>query len=177
LDFDFRKLEINSEQEVQVSEEIVFESVISNEFIAWEWAFGDGEISKDKDPIHKFEKSGKFEVILKAYDTYGCSSQESKTIQVSSPSELVVIPNAFTPNGDGLNDSFIPKIKAVSTFTMDIFNTWGERIYVTSDLESKGWGGTYQGQALPAGNYLYRITYSSSDGSLFEKTGGITLIR
>jgi gliding motility-associated-like protein len=114
---------------------------------------------------------------LKAFDTYGCSSQESKTVQVDNPSELVVIPNAFTPNGDGLNDTFIPIIKAVSSFSMDIFNTWGERIYSTSDLESKGWDGTYKGQELPAGNYINRITYSSINGSLFEKTGGITLIR
>ncbi len=177
LDFNYRKLEINSDAEVQVAEEIVFESVISNDFIAWEWEFGDGKQSKEKDPIHLFEKPGTFDVILKAFDAYGCSSQESKTIQVSNPAELVVIPNAFTPNGDGLNDTFIPKIKAVSSFNMDIFNTWGERIYSTSGLESKGWDGTYKGQILPAGNYLFKITYTSIDGSLFEKTGGVTLIR
>ena len=177
LDFNYRKLEINSDEQVQVSEEVIFESVISNEFIAWEWEFGDGNSSNEKDPIHQFQKSGTFEVILKAFDAYGCSSQESKTVQVSNPAELVVIPNAFTPNGDGLNDVFIPKIKAVSTFTMDIFNTWGERIYSTVGIESKGWDGTYRGQVLPAGNYLYRITYSSTDGSQFEKTGGISLIR
>jgi gliding motility-associated-like protein len=175
--FNYRKLEINSEAEVQVSEDIIFESVISDEFIAWEWEFGDGEISQDKDPIHHFEKAGLFDVILKAYDIYGCASQESKTIQVSNPAELVVMPNAFTPNGDGLNDTFIPKIKAVSSFTMDVFNTWGERIYSTNSLESKGWDGTSKGQILPASNYLYRITYASSDGRQFEKTGGITLIR
>jgi gliding motility-associated-like protein len=176
IDFNYRKLEINSGVEVQVSEEIVFESVISNEFIAWEWEFGDGKISKDKDPIHLFEKAGTFQVILKAFNTYGCASQESKTIQVSNATELVVIPNAFTPNGDGLNDTFIPKVKAVSSFTMDIFNTWGERIYSSSGLEGEGWDGTHKGQVLPSGNYLYRITYSSIDGSFFERTGGITLI-
>jgi gliding motility-associated-like protein len=177
IDFNYRKLEISSEVEVQTSEEIIFESFISNEFIAWEWAFGDGQLSKEKNPIHIYNKPGTFEVILKAYDIYGCSSQESKTVQVANPVELVVIPNAFTPNGDGLNDTFIPKIKAVSSFTMDIFNTWGERIYSTFGPESKGWDGTYKGQILSAGNYLYRITYASSDGRQFEKTGGITLIR
>jgi len=177
IGFNYRKLEINSEEEVQVSEDIIFETEISNEFIAWEWEFGDGEISQDKDPIHHFEMPGMFDVVLKAYDVYGCSSQESKTIQVSNPAELVVMPNAFTPNGDGLNDTFIPKIKAVSSFTMDVFNTWGERIYSTNGLESKGWDGTSNGQILPASNYLYRITYVSSDGRQFEKTGGITLIR
>jgi gliding motility-associated-like protein len=84
----------------------------------------------------------------------------------------------FFCNGlDGLNDTLIPKIKAVSSFTMDVFNTWGERIYSTNGLESKGWDGTSNGQILPASNYLYRITYVSSDGRQFEKTGVITLIR
>ncbi len=177
LDFNYRKLEISNEPQVQIEEEVIFESVISSEFIAWEWSFGDGAISREKDPIHTFKTSGEFEVILTAYDIFGCSSTESNRIQVSNPIELVSIPNAFTPNGDGLNDEFIPKIKAISSFTMDIFNTWGERIYSTVGVESKGWNGTYQGQMLPAGNYMYRITYSSRDGKQFEKTGGITLIR
>jgi gliding motility-associated-like protein len=177
LDFNYRKLEITNDPEVQVKQEVIFESMISEEFIAWEWAFGDGNISKDKDPIHRFEAAGEFEVILTAYDIFGCASTESNRIQVSSPAQLVAVPNAFTPNGDGLNDTFIPKIKAVSTFSMDIFNTWGERIYSTIGPESSGWDGTYQGQALPVGNYLYRINYSSRDGKVFEKTGGITLIR
>jgi len=177
LDFNYRKLEITNDPEVQVKQDVIFESVISDEFIAWEWAFGDGNISKEKDPIHKFEAAGEFEVILTAYDIFGCSSTESNRIQVSNPTQLVTVPNAFSPNGDGLNDIFIPKIKAVSSFSMDIFNTWGELIYSTIGAESRGWDGTHQGQAISAGNYLYRINYSSIDGKAFEKTGGITLIR
>ncbi len=177
IDLNYRKLEINSDPEVQVDEEIIFESTISEEFIAWEWSFGDGLSSTDKDPIHVFNKPGTFEVKLTGYDIFGCSSVESNTVQVNSPTDLVVIPNAFTPNGDGLNDTFIPKIRAVSYFNMDIFNTWGERIYNTSEVESSGWDGTYSGQALPAGNYLYKITFGSRDGEAFERTGGVTLIR
>ncbi|SFB51175.1 T9SS type B sorting domain-containing protein [Algoriphagus aquimarinus] len=177
LDFDYRKLEISSEPEVQVDEEIIFESVISDDFIGWEWSFGDGNASKEKDPIHIFQTSGMFEVTLTAYDIYGCSSIEKNIIQVNTPLEFIAIPNAFTPNGDGLNDTFIPKLRAVSTFSMDIFNTWGEKMYSVSGLESKGWDGVYQGQVSPPGNYLYQITYTSRDGQLFTRTGGVTLIR
>ncbi len=177
LDFNYRKLEISNEPEVQVDEEIIFESVISEEFIAWEWKFGDGNESSDKDPIHIFSKPGIFEVILTAYDIYGCSSMEKNTVTVNNPVDMVVIPNAFTPNGDGLNDSFFPKIRSVSSFSMEIFNTWGERIYSVATAETKGWDGTYRGQALPGGNYLYKITYSSRDEQFFDRTGGITLIR
>tara|TARA_R110002020_G_scaffold132907_3_gene296705 strand:+ start:34104 stop:36095 length:1992 start_codon:yes stop_codon:yes gene_type:complete len=177
LDFDYRKLEINSDPEVQVDEEIIFESIISEEFIGWEWSFGDGEASSEKDPIHIFQTSGNFEVTLTAFDIYGCSSVEKNSIQVNAPLEFITIPNAFTPNGDGLNDTFIPKLRAVSNFSMDIFNTWGEKLYSTASLETQGWDGTHQGQESPPGNYLYQITYTSREGEKFTRTGGVTLIR
>jgi gliding motility-associated-like protein len=98
-------------------------------------------------------------------------------VQVITAEAQVVIPNAFTPNGDGLNDTFIPKIKNINSFTLEIFNTWGEKMFFTNSPESKGWDGTYRGQFLPAGNYLYRITYTDRNSDQTEKTGGVTLIR
>ncbi|WP_198672946.1 T9SS type B sorting domain-containing protein [Algoriphagus litoralis] len=177
LDFQYRKLVITSEPEVMVEEEILFESEIAPEFIAWEWEFGDGNKSTEKDPIHIFSKAGEYEVKLIGYDLFGCSMIETNSVQVTSPTDLLVIPNAFTPNGDGLNDTFIPKIRAFSTFQMEIFNTWGEKLFITNSLESKGWDGTYKGQLAPAGNYMYRITLTTSDGQVVNRTGGITLIR
>lgn len=177
LQFNYRKLEINSEPEVLTDEEILFESVIDPEFIAWQWEFGDGNMSNDKDPIHVFESPGTYEVKLTGFDIYGCSSFETNAIEVTSITPQVVIPNAFTPNGDGLNDTFIPKMKGINSFSMDVFNTWGEKLYTTTGLESKGWDGTYKAQSLPAGNYLYKITYTDREGTQTVRTGGITLIR
>ncbi|HCX74810.1 MAG TPA: hypothetical protein DHU93_04720, partial [Algoriphagus sp.] len=131
----------------------------------------------EKDPIHVFEKAGIYEVKLTGFDIYGCSSFETNRIQVATATEMVVIPNAFTPNGDGLNDTFLPKMKAITAFTMEVFNTWGERLFVESGLEARGWDGTYRGQTLPAGNYLYKITYTNREGIQSTKSGGITLIR
>ncbi|RIW18302.1 PKD domain-containing protein [Algoriphagus lacus] len=177
LDFQYRKLSITSEPEVMVEEEILFESEISPEFIAWEWEFGDGNKSTEKDPVHVFGKSGVYEVKLTGFDLYGCSTVEKNTVQVNTPTELVVIPNAFSPNGDGLNDTFIPKLRAISSFHMEVFNTWGEKLYTTTSLESKGWDGTYRGQLVPAGNFLYKISYTTMEGQIVNRTGGITLIR
>lgn len=177
LNFQYRKLEISNEPEVQVHEELIFESEISDEFIAWEWHFGDGKKSSEKDPIHVFEKAGLFEVTLTAFDIYGCSSIEKNTVQVNVPEDMIVIPNAFTPNGDGLNDLFIPKMNAVTNFSMEVFNTWGERMYISTSQNQEGWDGTYRGQSLPAGNYLYKITYTNSAGENQSRSGGITLIR
>ncbi len=133
--------------------------------------------SAEKDPVHIFSKAGDYEVKLTGYDIFGCSMVESNRVQVTSPTELIAIPNAFTPNGDGLNDTFSPKVRAISSFQLEVFNTWGEKLFITNSLESKGWDGTYKGQLAPAGNYLYRITLKTLDGQLVNRTGGITLIR
>jgi gliding motility-associated-like protein len=177
LDFHYRKLIISSEPEVVVKEKILFESEIAPQFIAWEWEFGDGKKSSEKNPIHVFDKAGTYEVSLTGFDALGCSSVEKNTIQVLSATELVVIPNAFSPNGDGLNDTFIPKLRGINSFTLDIFNTWGEKIFTATSLESKGWDGTYHGQLSPPGNYFYQITFTTSEGKTQSKSGGITLIR
>ncbi|WP_288370192.1 gliding motility-associated C-terminal domain-containing protein [uncultured Algoriphagus sp.] len=177
LDFQYRKLQITTEPEVFIDEEILFESQISPEIIAWEWSFGDGVSSTEKDPIHVYQDPGTYEVKLTGYDIFGCSTNEVSSVQVITAEAQVVIPNAFTPNGDGLNDTFIPKIKNINSFTLEIFNTWGEKMFFTNSPESKGWDGTYKGQLLPAGNYLYRITYTDQDSNQKEKTGGVTLIR
>ncbi len=177
LDFNYRKLAISSEPEVMIQEEILFESEIAPEIIAWEWEFGDGGKSTEKDPVHVFSKAGEFEVRLTGYDLFGCATVESNTVQVNSPTELIVIPNAFSPNGDQLNDTFKPKLRGISSFRMEVYNTWGEILFATNSPESDGWDGTYKGQLVPAGNFLYQITYTTLDGQTGNRTGGITLIR
>ncbi|EOZ92061.1 internalin, putative [Indibacter alkaliphilus LW1] len=177
VDFQVRKLEINAESEVFTSEPLLFESEISEEFIAWEWDFGDGNGNSEKDPIHVFEKPGLYEVTLRAYDLFGCSSVESKEINVLEVEKWITIPNAFSPNGDGLNDTFKPMLKGVSSFKMDIFNNWGEHMYTSSGLEFEGWDGTYKGKLLPRGSYVYQISFTKVNGEKEIKTGSLTLIR
>ncbi len=177
LDFQYRKLSISNEPEVMVQEEILFESEISPEFIAWEWEFGDGVKSTEKNPIHIFSKPGQYEVKLTGFDFFGCNTVETNTVLVNSLEEMMVIPNAFSPNGDGLNDTFMPKMKGVSEFSLEIFNTWGEKLFSSTGIESAGWDGTYKSQILPPGNYIYKINYVTWDGIQKSKSGGITLIR
>ena len=120
-----------------------------------------------------------YDVDAKKLPPYNFDSDttEVKVYEIICEDPYVFIPNAFSPNGDGLNDTFIPKLRAVSSFQMEIFNTWGEKLYSTSSLESNGWDGTHKGLLAPAGNFLYRITYSTLDGQSVTRSGGITLIR
>jgi gliding motility-associated-like protein len=177
IDFNVRKLSFSSEPEVHVLEPLVFESEIGEDFIAWEWDFGDGATAMDRDPVHVFKKPGEFDVTLRGYDIYGCSSVQKRLVTVLETEEWVTIPNAFTPNGDGLNDVFRPVYKGLVNFEMDIFNHWGEHLFASRGLEISGWDGTNKGRLLPRGNYIYKVQYTTITGETVQKTGTVTLVR
>ncbi len=89
--------------------------------------------------------------------------------------EGCVIPNAFSPNGDGINDHFeIPCAEGNVSFS--VWNRWGIEIY-RNDSYMNDWDGTYKGSPLPDGTYYYVLRYTKSDGSEVNKAGFITLHR
>lgn len=111
-------------------------------------------------------------------DKYGCSGEVTAEIKENFCCE-VGIPNAFTPNNDGLNDEFKAVInRPIPKFEMSIFNRWGRRVFY-SPSATKGWDGkTDGGTPMDAGVYFYRVRYTCEMGSQ-EKTyqGDLTLIR
>jgi gliding motility-associated-like protein len=177
LDFDVKKVKLNTEDEILVDDQLKFESKISEDFIAWEWSFGDGTVSTDKDPVHVFKMPGEFEVVLKAYDIFGCSSVQKEEVKVNEVTEYLMMPNAFTPNSDGLNDVFKPKTKGISGYQMYIFNKWGELIFSNDSKSNEGWNGTLNGQLLPSGNYVYKVSFQTPNGEMIEKAGTVSLMR
>ena len=90
----------------------------------------------------------------------------------------IYFPNAFTPNGDGLNDYFRPIGPALSTFSLIVFDRWGQQLYSTNDME-KGWDGTYKGGYCPTGVYTYIATFGDvwNPQQVTKTTGTFTLVR
>jgi gliding motility-associated-like protein len=85
-------------------------------------------------------------------------------------------PTAFTPNNDGLNDTFNVYGQFISTFEMRIFNRWGEMMFVTQNLD-EGWDGHYRGSLMPEGTYVFRATITDQTGRTFEESGPFVLLR
>ena len=90
------------------------------------------------------------------------------------------IPNAFSPDGDGLNDYFLPRellSSGLRSFKMEIFNRWGENIFSTTSIDGRGWDGKYNGVKQPMGVYVFVIEAEYNNN--FKKTykGNVTLIR
>lgn len=100
---------------------------------------------------------------------------ESNMVEVNLPLSLY-IPNAFTPNGDGLNDSFGIAGEGITEFNMSIFNKWGEMIYETNHLDEQ-WDGTYGGETVQDGSYVYHISIRTSDKKNLVKSGTVTVLK
>jgi gliding motility-associated-like protein len=103
----------------------------------------------------------------------------SDSIEVSNDC-YVSIPNAFTPNGDGVNDYFFPRqllTKGLVAFKMNIYNRWGQLIFETSSTEGAGWDGRLNGVDQQSGVYVYIIDAAFKDGQNEHHQGNITLLR
>ncbi|MBL0133365.1 MAG: gliding motility-associated C-terminal domain-containing protein [Chitinophagaceae bacterium] len=87
------------------------------------------------------------------------------------------IPNAFSPNGDGINDLF--HIRVTGYFKLDgykLFNRWGQLIFETKDI-TRDWDGRYNGNPLPVGSYYWVIEGIDVKGEKLRRTGSVTLLR
>lgn len=116
-----------------------------------------------------------------AYQYGGCTASDTVLVRVVNPEDIecgeVPMPNAFTPNNDGRNDVFfISNPFALETLqAFEVFDRWGNRVFATVDVRGS-WDGTYNGQQLNPGIYLYKIKYTCQGNDLV-KSGSIMLIR
>ena len=98
------------------------------------------------------------------------------SIKISEGVCKVYIPNAFTPNGDGLNDIFRARFgDNITSFRMEIYNRWGEKVFETNDI-NKGWDGYYKGQLQPEGNFAWIIKYNTFDNPQQQILKGTVLL-
>ncbi|MFT4061336.1 MAG: gliding motility-associated C-terminal domain-containing protein [Edaphocola sp.] len=117
------------------------------------------------------------EVVLTVYNYYGCS--DSDTLLVSTqPCCEVFVPNAFSPNGDGVNDYFLPYLQAGQTvLNFQVFDRYGKLVY-NNENPKLGWDGNYgNSEEAQGGVYMYFVKYTCADGKLYSKKESVTLVR
>jgi gliding motility-associated-like protein len=159
----------------QIEENVQFQDLTQGNAILWNWDFGDGSTSSEQNPVHQFLKKGTYTVLLSTIDDLGCQSEFQIIVNVFDD-YLVMVPNAFTPDGSK-NQFFKPQFRGIASMEFFIFNTWGELIYHTKSLEDLGWDGTLNGVSVPNGNYVYRGRFVSRNGEAIDKAGVFILIR
>ncbi len=154
----------------------------SSNATTWTWDFGDPESynynsSNLQNPVHMFSDSGTYVVQLIVSSNQSCADTVSKPVKIY-PEILVYIPNAFTPNDDGLNETFMPVMTGIDPLKYDfyIFDRWGNIQFHSNDPEGF-WDGKYNEKTCEVGVYVYFIVYHSVTGKKFKLRGNVTLVR
>ena len=177
-DFTYNSFYLSNYDAFSTKDPIDFINLSTEDYFSVYWDFGDGNFSEDVNAKHTYDKRGVYQVTLTVEFILGCSYSITKTIYVGDSYEIV-IPNAFTPNSDGYNDTFRAVYYGFKYIKMQIFDTWGNLIYSeeSNTNELVGWNGRIGGKDGENGNYFYQISGNTHTDEKFSKNGPFTLIK
>jgi trimeric autotransporter adhesin len=144
------------------------------------WTFGDDSGSTEEHPTHTYpQEPGSYTVTLTASTNGECAASVTKNVTIREDL-IFYVPNAFTPDGDEYNNVFQPVFHSgydAYSFTMFIFDRWGEVLFETHDV-NKGWDGTYNGKQAKEGVYTWAISFKLyGTDEKAEYNGSVTKIR
>ncbi len=147
----------------------------------WKWVFNSDNHSSQQNPSHIYSDSGSYVVKLIVYNEYGCTDTIEQIIIINDAEYTFYIPNSFTPNGDGINDIFIPKNSGIDQGTdlyqLMIFDRWGQLIFSTNSLTT-GWNGTMKGTTpVQIDTYVWKIKVKDVFSEEHQYTGHVNLLR
>ena len=152
------------------------------------WDFGDGNTSTDLNPEHFYSQLGVYDITLIATTPNNCIDTFILQSAVEAKSEGgISIPNAFSPNPNGGNggfysptdtdnDVFHPIIIGAEEYELNIFNKWGELLFISTD-QNIGWDGYYREELSKQDVYVYKIKVKYIDGRTESFVGDLTLLR
>ncbi len=179
--------EILPEKAVIPDEQIRFQNY-SSDAVSYLWSFGDGSTSEQFEPLHRYEKYGKYNVSLRVSSQYGCTDSLIVFNAFSGSAFFIDFPNAFIPNADGpaggaysiksdeLAAVFHPSYSGVSEYQLKVFSKLGVLLFETNDINI-GWDGYYKGQLCKIGVYIWKVRGNYSNGESFTRMGDVTLLK
>ena len=141
-------------------------NALNTEYYKWTLYQGSEEFLTRNEAQHKynFQQPGNYRASLEMTNSHGCSCQ-SEDFDISVSESMLVVPNVFTPNGDGVHDEFRVVYRSLKEFHCWIYNRWGHLVYKWDD-PAKGWDGTIHGRPAAAGAYYYVIRALGTDADV-----------
>lgn len=165
---------------------------IGDHTVAYEWhirkdnTVQDLVVRYEEDTQYRFVESGTFSVILKARLTDTDVDMDSVVIKVTISESRLEMPNAFSPNDDGINDIYGAKgvndpnssahWRSIVEFHGYIFNRWGQKLFEWTDV-SKGWDGKFNGSPVKQGVYYVLVRAKGADGREYNIRKDVNLLR
>ncbi len=155
-----------------------FTDLSQSNIVTWDWDFNGLGNSSIQNPSFRFaEDTATYNVELIVEDNNGCKDTITKSVEIKGE-YAVYVPNAFTPDQDGLNEGFHPDGFGISEFgySFTIFDRWGEVIF-KSNKRFDPWNGTYKGKLVENGVYIWSLNFKDLDGLDHKKVGHLTIIK
>jgi gliding motility-associated-like protein len=148
--------------------------------VSYSWNFGNGQTSTAATPAPaSYTEPGTYVVILTATSADGCIDTAQVTITVRAAEELI-IPNAFTPNGDGMNDRLLIRYSGATRVEGSLYDRWGNLVWTQAQTALSGaleWDGTVKGAAAPEGVYAGVVRMRTLTGKEITRSFMVTLLR
>ncbi|WP_339919629.1 PKD domain-containing protein [uncultured Flavobacterium sp.] len=159
-----------------INDPIQFTNTATGDYISVAWDFGDGSVSAEPNPVHTFINPKDYVVTQTVTYPFGCIYVQKITFIVEK-GYLLVVPNAFTPNNDNINDTLRPVTKALKNVRLDIYDTWGSLIYSETGEILRGWDGKIKGQNAENGNYFCKVSGETFYGTIVNVNHPFVLIK
>ncbi|MBN8702105.1 MAG: DUF2341 domain-containing protein [Bacteroidetes bacterium] len=142
------------------------------------WYVNNEPMSNEEEPVITLPSIGNYELKLVVENSYGCKDTTLQTISVKEEfMNTLYVPNTFTPNNDGVNDTWGVEYTCMKEMKCEIFNRWGEHLATLPNLNAV-WNGYYDGKLADSDIYVYKLIATSSiEESKIAKVGHILLLR
>ena len=159
-----------------VYDPILFTNLATGDFINTSWDFGDGNFSNEENPKHIYTREGTYSITQTVTYPFGCEYKFTSTLIIKK-GYSIMMPNSFTPNNDGYNDTFAPLFSGLEDITITVFDSWGGVIYTETGKNISGWNGKIKDVDAQNGNYYYKLTAKTFYNHTVTEKGAFTLIK
>ena len=162
---------------ISIFNDLIFTNTSSGDYISVSWDFGNGSPVVTGDSVtYTYPNPGSYTVTQTVEYNYGCFETYTEQIEVSDGYDIV-LPTAFSPNGDGMNDTIRPVYGCINSIEMYIYDTFGSLIYYENNAELIGWDGILEGRKAENGNYLMVVKGVTIYQENINRQGVFTLLR
>jgi gliding motility-associated-like protein len=159
-----------------IGDPIQFQSTVTGDYVSISWDFGDGTFSTELNPVHTYVIPRDYVVTQTVTYPFGCVYVQTISLLVEK-GYLLVVPTAFTPNNDNLNDTYRPVTKALKNIRLDIYDTWGSLIYTETGDVLVGWDSKINGFRAENGNYYSKVSAETFYGTIVNENQTFVLIK
>ncbi len=159
-----------------INDPIQFTTTATGNYISMIWDFGDGTTSTELNPVHTFTIPKNYVVRQTVTYPFGCVNFKDIPLTIEK-GYVLVMPTAFTPNSDRLNDTFRPVAKGLKKMRLDIYDSWGSIIYSETGDILIGWNGKIKNFNAENGNYYCKVSGETFYGTIVNENHPFVLIK